>query len=479
MTIRDPGQTTDHAHGACRSDGDKDGAVSGKQLHIKNFGCQMNLHDAHRMAHLLADSHGYQYQPDPARADLIILNTCHVREKAEEKLFSELGRLRKLTEGRRDAVIFAVGGCVGQAEGTRIFQRAPFVNMVFGPQNYHRLPEFIDRLAKTRGRVCATDIQPDSKFDALPAARADGPIASVAVQEGCDKFCAFCVVPFTRGRQWSRPVADVLDEVVGLATQGVREFRLLGQNVNAYRAPDADGMEHDLALLIRRVALVAGVERIRFVTSHPADMTMELVELFAELPELCPYLHLPVQSGSDAVLERMGRGHTVAEYIAWVERLRAARPDIALATDFIVGFPGERAQDFQETLDLVETVGFDHAYSFQYSSRPGTAAAEWPDQIPHPEAAQRLARLQEHLNRQQLARNAAQVGRIVPVLVEGPSKRDPADLRGLTPDMRTVNFPGPPGWTGQTIQVRITRGLANSLRGERTGEIPQEHCHRG
>ncbi len=424
----------------------------------------MNAYDSGRIADLLARSHGYETVPDPLDADLIVFNTCHVREKAEEKLFSELGRLHKRLGHR--PVTFAVGGCVAQAEGEVVLRRAPYVDLVFGPQNYHRLPLLLDRLARGERRLRDTGPPPESKFDDLPEPRASGRAAAVTIQEGCNRFCTYCVVPATRGPEWSRGVEEILAEVAQLTVQGVIEILLLGQNVNAYHGRDRQGVVHDLALLLRRVALVPGVERLRFVTSHPADMNRDLVEVFGDLPQLCPYLHLPVQSGSDAILQRMGRGHRVADYEAWIDQARRVRPDLAVATDFIVGFPGESEADFQATLDLVERVGFDHAYSFKFSARPGTAAVALPDPVPEEVGARRLARLQELLNRQQLARNQARVGTVVPVLVEGPSGHRPGEWAGRAPDMRRVHFPGPANLAGVLVTVRITAGLPNSLRGE-------------
>ncbi|MBF0190841.1 MAG: tRNA (N6-isopentenyl adenosine(37)-C2)-methylthiotransferase MiaB [Magnetococcales bacterium] len=434
-----------------------------KNLYIKNYGCQMNVHDAARMQALLRDAMGYVSVEEPAEADLIILNTCHIREKAAEKIFSELGRLRKLVEGR--AVIFAVGGCVGQAEGDNIFRRAPFVSLVFGPQNYHRLPDMLRKLEREGGRVGDQEESVDSKFDALPAITAPGSIASVVVQEGCNRFCAYCVVPFTRGREWSRPVEAILDETAGLIGAGAREIHLLGQNVNAYRAMDRHGVVHDLALLVRQVALLPGVERIRFVTSHPADMNDDLVEVFAQVESLCPYLHLPIQSGSDRILARMERGHTVAEYLGWIDQLRQVAPGIALASDFIVGFPGESEEDFQQTLDLVHRVGFDHAYSFVFSSRPGTVAADMGEHVPLEVGQSRLARLQEALQAIQLQKNLARVECVEEVLVEGQAKRGSGECTGRTLHGRTINFPGDPGLIGRVARVLVTEGLPNSLRG--------------
>ena len=440
----------------------------------------MNDYDATRIVNLLHESHGYRLVQTAEHADMIILNTCHIREKAEEKLFSELGRLHKLVRrsplANRSDKIFAVGGCVAQATGREIFRRAPFVQLIFGPQTYHRLPAMLERLAQEGGRICeiegestpsgeATFPVADSKFDALPHIRGTGPMASVTVQEGCNKFCAFCVVPFTRGQEWSRPPAAILEEIAALVRQGAVEIQLLGQNVNAYQSTDSTGTVYDLALLIRHVALLPGVERIRFITSHPADMTADLVEIFADVPQLCSYFHLPIQSGSDKILAQMGRGHTVEHYRMWVERLRQACPDIALASDFIVGFPGESEADFQDTLDLVEAVGFDHAYSFCYSSRPGTQAASMDGHISVAESHARLAILQEALNAQQLQRNRSQVGKVESVLVESIARKGVGELSGRTPGFRKVNFPGDSSLIRRIIPVEITEGLANSLRG--------------
>ncbi|MBF0620840.1 MAG: tRNA (N6-isopentenyl adenosine(37)-C2)-methylthiotransferase MiaB [Magnetococcales bacterium] len=433
------------------------------RFHIKTFGCQMNTYDSVRMAELLNGTGIYESVDDPAHADLIIFNTCHIREKAEDKLFSELGRMRKSLKGRD--VRFAVGGCVAQAEGYQIFRRAPFVDLVFGPQNYHRLPRLLQRLEAGESRICDDAEHAESKFEALPDTRTGGPIASVAVQEGCDKFCAFCVVPFTRGREWSRPVDEILAEVTELARGGTREIHLLGQNVNAYKAMDGDGVDHDLALLIRQVALIDGIDRIRFVTSHPVDMNEDLVEVFGDVPELCAYLHLPIQSGSNRVLDGMERGHDVDAYRHWVKRLRETSPDIALASDFIVGFPGEDEAAFEETLAFVEEIGFDHAYSFKYSSRPGTPAAEMEHAVEESVKTERLARLQAVLNRHQEMKNKAQVGKIESVLVEGVSRRHSGEIMGRTSGMRTVNFAGSESLIGKIVSVQLTEGRANSLRG--------------
>ncbi|MBF0138651.1 MAG: tRNA (N6-isopentenyl adenosine(37)-C2)-methylthiotransferase MiaB [Magnetococcales bacterium] len=438
-----------------------------KNLFIKNFGCQMNVYDAGRIADLLQRSHGMHVVSTPDSADLIIFNTCHIREKAEEKLFSELGRVKKMLE-RRDPVgqvVFAVGGCVGQADGAEIFRRAPFVDLVFGPQNYHELPRMLEQLADGGRRLCAIDAEAVDKFDALPETGHRGPVASVTIQEGCNRFCSYCVVPYTRGREWSRPVADVLEEVRVCLDHGAVEIQLLGQNVNAYRAMDDDKTMFDLARLIREVARMASVKRIRFVTSHPADMNDDLLQAFAEVAALCPYLHLPIQSGSDSVLQAMLRGHSVDHYRQWAQKLRRVHPDMTLASDFIVGFPGETDADFNDTLALVEEIRFDHAYSFLFSPRPNTAAASMTFQVPLETGRRRLAILQEHLNRIQLENNRRQVGRREEILVETTSRLGSGMVMGRTRGNRRVNFAADPACIGQMVAVEIIEGLPNSLRG--------------
>jgi tRNA-2-methylthio-N6-dimethylallyladenosine synthase len=439
-----------------------------KKFYIKNYGCQMNAYDAGRMAGLLAESHQLSSVETPQEADLIILNTCHIREKAEEKIFSELGRLKKLT-GRHSPnkrVIFAVGGCVGQAEGASLFRRAPFVDLVFGPQNYHHLPKMLDRVLKGGRQLHDVEIPTESKFDSLPKATQAGLSASVPVQEGCDRFCSYCVVPFTRGREWSRPVEEILAEVTNLTLNGAMEIELLGQNVNGYQGRDREGVEYDLALLIRQVSLIPGVERIRFVTSHPADMSEDLVTAFTEVPELSPYMHLPIQSGCNKILAAMERGHTVEQYLAWIEKLKSACPNITLASDFIVGFPGETEADFQETLQLLEKVRYGHAYSFIFSPRPGTAAAEMADPVPLEEAESRLARLQERINQIQYEENQGQIGRVESVLVEGPARKGAGMLAGRTPGFRRINFLADPELIGSQAFVQITEARPNSLIGQ-------------
>jgi len=431
-----------------------------KKVFIKSYGCQMNVYDSARMADVLAPS-GYQPTVQADDADLIILNTCHIREKAAEKVYSELGRLRALKRAR--GTMIAVAGCVAQAEGEEILRCAPQVDVVVGPQTYHRLPELIDRALAGRTAI-DTEFPAVSKFDHLPDPKAAGPAAFLTVQEGCDRFCAFCVVPYTRGAEVSRPGSDVVAEARRLAEAGVREITLLGQNVNAYH-----GMDGGLAGLIRSIAAVEGIERVRYTTSHPRDMDAALIAAHGDVPELMPYLHLPVQSGSDRVLAAMNRGHDASFYLGLVERLRRARPDIALSSDFIVGHPGESEADFAATLDLVRTVGFAQAYSFKYSPRPGTPAAGRDDQIPEPVKAERLARLQDLLNKQQRAFNDDAVGTIMPVLFERAGRRD-AQAAGRSPFMQAVHVDCADSAVasalmGRIAPVRITESHANSLSG--------------
>ncbi|HHB11640.1 MAG TPA: tRNA (N6-isopentenyl adenosine(37)-C2)-methylthiotransferase MiaB [Chromatiales bacterium] len=434
------------------------------RLYIETQGCQMNEYDSARMADVLRERLGLQRTTDPGRADVLLLNTCSIREKAQEKVFSTLGRWRAHKD-QRPHVVIGVGGCVASQEGEALRRRAPYVDVVFGPQTLHRLPEMI-RAART-GRRPVIDVSfPEiEKFDCLPEPRAEGPTAFVSVMEGCSKYCSFCVVPYTRGEEVSRPFDDVIAEVVGLARQGVREVTLLGQNVNAYRGATPDGDVADLALLIHYVAAVEGIERIRFTTSHPLEMSDSLIAAFAEVPELTGFLHLPVQSGSDRILRLMKRGHTAAQYMEIVERLRAAREGISLSSDFIVGFPGETEADFQATLDLIDAVGFDQSFSFIFSPRPGTPAASLPDDVPLSEKKRRLRVLQARIQANADAISRAMVGSVQRVLVEGPSKRDPRELQGRTENSRVVNFPGPPEAVGRFAQIEITAALSNSLRG--------------
>ncbi len=442
--------------------------MNAKTVHIKTFGCQMNEYDSAKMADVLAEALGMRPTDDPTRADVLLLNTCSVREKAQEKVFSQLGLWRPLKEARPE-VIIGVGGCVASQEGAAIQARAPYVDLVFGPQTLHRLPEMIRRLQRERRPLVDVSFPEIEKFDRLPEPRADGPTAFVSVMEGCSKYCTFCVVPYTRGEEISRPFEDVLAEVAQLAAQGVREVTLLGQNVNAYRGVMDGDEEADLALLIHYVAAVPGIERIRFTTSHPVEMTDSLIQAFAEEPKLVSHLHLPVQSGSDRILTLMKRGHTVLEYKQKIRRLREARPDLSLSSDFIVGFPGETEADFQATMDLIAEIGFDHSFSFVYSPRPGTPAAMLPDDVPQETKKQRLFLLQQRLSQQAQSIARAMVGSRQRILVEGPSKKNPDELRGRTENNRVVNFPGPREWIGRFVQVSITEALPNSLRGRALG----------
>jgi tRNA-2-methylthio-N6-dimethylallyladenosine synthase len=434
-----------------------------RKLYIKTFGCQMNEYDSAKMADVLRESHGLELTDQPELADVLLLNTCSIREKAQEKVFSQLGRWRPWKKRNPDLVI-GVGGCVASQEGEAIRTRAPFVDLVFGPQTLHRLPELLEarRLGQPVVDVSFPEIE---KFDRLPEPRAEGPTAFVSVMEGCSKYCAYCVVPYTRGEEISRPFDDVIAEVAALAEQGVREVNLLGQNVNAYRGIMADGGIADLALLIRYVAAVDGIGRIRFTTSHPMEMSDALIDTFAEVPELVSHLHLPVQSGADRVLARMKRGHTALEYKAKIRRLRRARPGISLSSDFIVGFPGETEADFEDTLELIRSVGFDHSFSFIYSPRPGTPAADMPDDLPLEQKQARLARLQELIDHQAMAISQAMVGSLCRVLVERHARKDPRQLAGRTENNRVVNFSGPESLIGQFVDLRISEALPNSLRG--------------
>ncbi|MEW8140583.1 MAG: tRNA (N6-isopentenyl adenosine(37)-C2)-methylthiotransferase MiaB [Candidatus Thiodiazotropha endolucinida] len=438
--------------------------MAGK-LYIKTFGCQMNEYDSSRMADGLRVGEGLVLTEDAQAADVLLLNTCSIREKAQEKVFSQLGRWRSLKE-KNPGLIIGVGGCVASQEGEAIRQRAPYVDIVFGPQTLHRLPEMIRHARREHTPVVDVTFPEIEKFDRLPEPRADGPTAYVSVMEGCSKYCTYCVVPFTRGEEISRPFDDVIAEVAGLAAQGVREINLLGQNVNAYRGEMTDGDEADLALLIEYVAAEKGIERIRFTTSHPVEFSDSLIEVYGQVPELVSFLHLPVQSGSDRVLAMMKRGHMVIEYKAKIRRLREVRPDITISSDFIIGFPGETEDDFEATLQLIEEVGFDHSYSFIYSRRPGTPAADLPDDVPLAVKQQRLERLQQLINSQAQHISRRMVGTVQRILVERPAKKNPTQLAGRTENNRVVNFDGPIELIGQFVEVRITEALPNSLRGE-------------
>jgi len=437
-----------------------------KKLFIRTFGCQMNEYDSEKMADVLHAAKGVELTQTPEDADIILFNTCSVREKAQEKVFSDLGRVQHLKQLKPDLVI-GVGGCVASQEGEAIVRRAPYVDVVFGPQTLHRLPELIDRRRATGRSQVDISFPEIEKFDALPPARVDGPAAFVSIMEGCSKYCSFCVVPYTRGAEVSRPFDDVLTEIADLADQGVREVTLLGQNVNAYRGPAGENGEiADFAMLLDYVHEIPGIERIRYTTSHPKEMTARLIEAHGRLPKLVPFLHLPVQAGSDRVLAAMKRGYTALEYKSIIRRLRAARPDMTLSSDFIVGFPGETEADFQKTMDLVRDVGFDQSFSFVYSRRPGTPAADLADDTPEAEKLDRLHRLQALINEQAAAISHSMVGSIQRLLVEGPSKKDPSDMKGRTENNRIVNFAGQPRLIGQMVDVRITEALANTLRGE-------------
>ncbi len=440
----------------------------GAKLYIKTFGCQMNDYDSGKMSAVLEKSHQVERTLDPEEADILLLNTCSIREKAQEKVFSELGRWKQRKQLNPDLII-GVGGCVASQEGEAILARAPYVDMVFGPQTLHRLPELLDSRARTGTPSVDISFPEIEKFDRLPAPTAEGPTAFVSVMEGCSKYCTFCVVPYTRGEEMSRPFEDVLAEVAALAAQGVREITLLGQNVNAYAGRMADGTLADLALLIRYIAEIDEIGRIRFTTSHPAEFSSSLIQAYAEVPKLASYLHLPVQSGSDRILMMMKRGHSAQEYISKIQRLRAARPGLSLSTDIIVGFPSETDADFEATMELVGFADFDHAYSFVYSARPGTPAAKLVDGLAPEIKKQRLQILQDRVRARGDAFSRAMVGTVQRVLVERLARRDAGQVAGRTDNNRWVNFSGEPELIGQFVDVRINEALPNSLRGELAG----------
>ena len=435
-----------------------------RKLYIKTHGCQMNEYDSARMADGLRATCGLERTDDPAQADVLLLNTCSIREKAQEKVFSQLG-VWKALKTRRPGVVIGVGGCVASQEGELLRERAPQVDLVFGPQTLHRLPEMLTAVWTDRQPMVDVSFPEIEKFDRLPEPRAEGPTAFVSVMEGCSKYCTFCVVPYTRGEEVSRPFGAVLAEVGALATQGVREINLLGQNVNAYRGSMTDGDIADLALLIEHVAAIGGIDRIRYTTSHPVELSERLIEVYARVPQLVSHLHLPVQSGSDRILALMKRGHTVLEYKAKVRKLRAVRPDISLSSDFIVGFPGESDRDFEATMTLIEDIGFDHSFSFVYSPRPGTPAASMPDPTPLAVKKERLARLQARIEDGGHAISRRMVGTVQRVLVDKPSRKDSRQLSGRTENNRVINFDGPAGLIGHFAEVTITEALPNSLRG--------------
>ncbi len=435
-----------------------------RKLYIKTFGCQMNEYDSAKMADVLAAERGMVRTDDAAEADVLLINTCSIREKAHEKVFSQLGTWREWKE-KRPHLVIGVGGCVASSEGDAIRERAPYVDLVFGPQTLHRLPQMLNEVERERHAVVDVSFPEIEKFDCLPAPRAEGPTAFVSVMEGCSQFCTYCVVPYTRGQEVSRPVADVVAEVRALADQGVKEVNLLGQNVNAYRGA-VEGGDAELAELIYHVAVIDGIERIRYTTSHPGWVSDALIEAYGEIPKLVGHLHLPVQSGSDRVLAMMKRGYTALEYQSKVRRLREKRPGMTVATDFIVGFPGETEADFLATLDLVDAVGFDTSFSFIYSPRPGTPAASMPDDVPLEEKKRRLSLLQHRLRQSAARIGEGLVGSVQRVLVERPSRKDPTQLAGRCESNRVVNFSADPSLIGQFAEVRVTEALPNSLRGE-------------
>ncbi|MCG9760490.1 MULTISPECIES: tRNA (N6-isopentenyl adenosine(37)-C2)-methylthiotransferase MiaB [Pseudoalteromonas] len=436
-----------------------------KKLHIKTWGCQMNEYDSQKMADLLDSTNGYQLTEEAEQADVILLNTCSIREKAQEKVFHQLGRWKLLKDTNPDLVI-GVGGCVASQEGDTIRQRAPFVDIVFGPQTLHRLPEMIKQVQSKEGSVVDISFPEIEKFDRLPEPKAEGPSAFVSIMEGCSKYCTFCVVPYTRGEEVSRPLDDVILEVAQLAEQGVREVNLLGQNVNAYRGEMHDGEICYFSDLIRYVAAIDGIDRIRYTTSHPVEFTPDIIEAYADVPELVDHLHLPVQSGSDRILNLMKRGHTALEYKSTIRKLRKIRPNLSMSSDFIIGFPGESNADFEATMNLINDIGFDMSFSFIYSARPGTPAADLPDDVAESEKKERLYILQNRINQmaQDISRKMHDTEQRI--LVEGPSKKNPMELRGRTENNRVVNFEGPHSVIGQFVDVRITEALPNSLRGE-------------
>lgn len=438
-----------------------------KKLYIKTNGCQMNEYDSSKMAEVLLHSHGLEKTDNVEDADVILLNTCSIREKAQEKVFSQLGQWREFKK-KNPHVVIGVGGCVASQEGADIIKRAPYVDLVFGPQTLHRLPALLNERANTQKPVVDISFPEIEKFDHLPAPRAEGPVAFVSIMEGCSKYCSYCVVPYTRGVEISRPFDDVLAECYQLACQGVREINLLGQNVNDYRGQMNNGDIADLALLIHYLAALEGIGRIRFTTSHPLAFSDNLINAYAEVPELANHLHLPVQSGSDKILSMMKRGYTAMEYKSKIRKLRKIRPDIRLSTDIIVGFPGETDQDFQDTMDLVHEIGFDTSFSFIYSPRPGTPAANLADETPMEVKKQRLQILQNRLQLQASRYSQSMIGSAQRVLVTGNSKRDSQQLAGRTECNRVVNFEGPHHLIGQFVEVQISEALPNSLRGRLT-----------
>ncbi len=436
------------------------------KVFIKTHGCQMNEYDSSKMLDILSDSQGYELTDDESEADLLLLNTCSVREKAQEKVFHQLGRWRQLKEERPNLQI-GVGGCVASQEGEAISARAPYVDVIFGPQTLHRLPEMISEAKASTNTQVDISFPEIEKFDRLPEPKVEGPSAFVSIMEGCSKYCSFCVVPYTRGEEVSRPLMDVLREIYRLAEKGVREVNLLGQNVNAYRGPIEGGDQvADLAYLVTMVAAIDGIDRIRYTTSHPMEFSDSLIDVYGEVPELVDHLHLPVQSGSDRILAKMKRGYTALEYKSRIRKLRKIRPDISLSSDFIIGFPGETDEDFEATMNLIDEVGFDHSFSFIYSARPGTPAADLPDETPMSVKKERLAILQGRIQGQAMRISESMVGQTHKILVTGPSKKDPGQLQGRTENNRVVNFScHDASLIGQFVEVEIAEALPNSLRG--------------
>lgn len=436
-----------------------------KKLFIKTFGCQMNEYDSDKMRDVLNQFDGYERTENPEEAGIILFNTCSVREKAQEKVFSDLGRVRHIKEQNPD-VIIGVGGCVASQEGSTIIKRAPYVDIVFGPQTLHRIPELIKQKQATGKSQMDISFPEIEKFDNLPEAKVEGATAFVSIMEGCSKYCSYCVVPYTRGEEISRPFTDVMREVISLTSRGVKEIHLLGQNVNAYRGTMVDGEIADFALLLECVHEVQGIERIRYTTSHPNEMSNRIINCYATLPKLVSHLHLPVQSGSDRILAAMKRGYTSLEYKSILRKVKALRPNISFSSDFIIGFPGETDADFEKTMQLVEEIGYDTSFSFIYSQRPGTPAANIQDDIPQSVKLERLQRLQKRVAETALDNSNRMVGTIQRILVEGSSKRDAKELMGKTENYKTVNFEGNPRLINQFVDVKITKSLANSLRGE-------------
>ncbi|MFI3217368.1 MAG: tRNA (N6-isopentenyl adenosine(37)-C2)-methylthiotransferase MiaB [Methylococcales bacterium] len=442
-----------------------------QKLYIQTNGCQMNEYDSDKMRDVLHASHGFELTDDPKLADVLLLNTCSIREKAQEKVFSALGKWRKIKDKRPD-VIIGVGGCVASQEGAAIQKRAPFVDMVFGPQTLHRLPQLLNEVRQEHKHVVDISFPEIEKFDNLPEAKADGVKAFVSVMEGCSKYCTYCVVPYTRGEEISRPLNDVLAEIRVLAKQGVREINLLGQNVNAYRGEMADGDIADFAFLLHSVAALEGIDRLRFTTSHPMEFTDGLIDAFAEIPQLVNHLHLPVQSGCNTILQKMKRGHVIDDYKDIIRKLRKVRPTISLSSDFIIGFPGETDAEFEETMDFINEIGFDFSFSFIYSARPGTPAADFADDVPMDVKKLRLERFQNRINEMTATISEGMVGSTQTVLVEGQSKKNSLQLQGRTENNRVVNFIGHPRLTGQFVDVVITEAMPNSLRGRMIDVVP-------